>query len=171
MGVESTVLNGLCSPPEILRPGGITLEMIQEFPGFERTVCASTQCGNASVEAPVTPGMKYTHYTPDARVVLVLPLEEGKDVRNRVRQVIGEERAMAKSIGVLKCSKDRDYSDMAEHEIFLGDEKHEIAQHIFSGLRKLEAFGVDCIIVEGVDEGHQGAAIMNRLSKASSRIA
>lgn len=164
VGVESTVLDGLVSPPRILRPGGVTLEMIRKFKGFEDTIQGSAGAKDVA-DAPRTPGMKYKHYTPDARVLLVLP---STDMYTRVVTVIDEEKG--KRIGVLRSTDAYSYSSLVDQEVYLGCEKTEISKHIFSGLRELESRGVEVIIVEGVDELDEGAAIMNRLGKASSKI-
>ncbi|KAL1894735.1 hypothetical protein Sste5346_005710 [Sporothrix stenoceras] len=83
VGVESTVVDGLCDPPVILRPGGISLAELRTVPGWERVERAYddvAQGGNRSKGVaekkeeeelkPRAPGMKYKHYSPKARVVL-----------------------------------------------------------------------------------------------------
>ena len=92
VGVESTVVDGLCDPPVVLRPGGISLAELRAVPGWERVERAYhdvSKGGNAKsasssndindtekqtqAEAelkPRAPGMKYKHYSPKARVVL-----------------------------------------------------------------------------------------------------
>ncbi len=86
VGVESTVVDGLCDPPVVLRPGGISLAELRALPGWERVERAyhdAAHGGNASATAqakdangaahefkPRAPGMKYKHYSPKARVVL-----------------------------------------------------------------------------------------------------
>ncbi|KIH88359.1 tRNA threonylcarbamoyladenosine biosynthesis protein [Sporothrix brasiliensis 5110] len=89
VGVESTVVDGLCDPPVILRPGGLSLAELRSVPGWERVERAYhdvAEGGNhvASTGAkqqqhsrqedaalkPRAPGMKYKHYSPKARVVL-----------------------------------------------------------------------------------------------------
>ncbi|MCJ1317249.1 hypothetical protein MMC15_002572 [Xylographa vitiligo] len=70
VGVESTVADGLSHPPSILRPGGISLEQLRDCPGWEHTTVAYKD-GAEPGTAPRAPGMKYKHYAPKARVVLV----------------------------------------------------------------------------------------------------
>ncbi|MCJ1474068.1 hypothetical protein MMC13_002726 [Lambiella insularis] len=70
VGVESTVVDGLSDPPSILRPGGISIEQLRACPGWESTVVAYKD-GAQSDKAPRAPGMKYKHYSPKAKVVLV----------------------------------------------------------------------------------------------------
>ena len=69
VGLESTVVDGLCNPPLILRPGAVSLGMIRGCEGW-----GDVRLGYADgVEDPTprAPGMKYRHYSPQARVVLV----------------------------------------------------------------------------------------------------
>lgn len=72
VGVESTVVDGLCYPPVILRPGGVSIDAIREVTGWEDVQIAyqdskEVMCG---LNAPRAPGMKYKHYSPKAKVVL-----------------------------------------------------------------------------------------------------
>ncbi len=67
VGVESTVVDCTGPVPIILRPGGVTKEQLQEVVG-EIIVDPSLKEGKG---APKSPGMKYTHYAPDAPVYLV----------------------------------------------------------------------------------------------------
>lgn len=69
VGVESTVVDGLSSPPLVLRPGGISLEQLRECEGWERTEVGYRDVSEKGV-APRAPGMKYRHYAPKATVVL-----------------------------------------------------------------------------------------------------
>jgi len=70
VGVESTVVDGLCSPPVVLRPGGVSLERIRECVGWEETVKGYKDASEIGAAAPRAPGMKYKHYSPKAKVVL-----------------------------------------------------------------------------------------------------
>ncbi|KAG5977155.1 hypothetical protein E4U55_007014 [Claviceps digitariae] len=70
VGVESTVVDGLCHPPAILRPGGISMDDIRTCPGWEAVVKAYRDQSEEGKAAPRAPGMKYKHYSPRARVVL-----------------------------------------------------------------------------------------------------
>ncbi|KAF4975885.1 hypothetical protein FZEAL_7358 [Fusarium zealandicum] len=70
VGVESTVVDGLCDPPVVLRPGGIGLDELRSCPGWENAVIAYKDQSEEGKAAPRAPGMKYKHYSPKARVVL-----------------------------------------------------------------------------------------------------
>ncbi|KAK0632425.1 DHBP synthase RibB-like alpha/beta domain-containing protein [Immersiella caudata] len=83
VGVESTVVDGLCDPPAVLRPGGVSLEEIRECEGWERVERGYEDKAQEGREAPRAPGMKYKHYSPRARVVL---FEKGGE-----REGVGQE--------------------------------------------------------------------------------
>ncbi|KAH8717142.1 Threonylcarbamoyl-AMP synthase [Beauveria bassiana] len=70
VGVESTVVDGLCDPPIVLRPGGISMEELRSCPGWEHVVKAYKDHSEEGKAAPRAPGMKYKHYSPKAHVVL-----------------------------------------------------------------------------------------------------
>jgi L-threonylcarbamoyladenylate synthase len=70
VGVESTVVDGLCEPPIILRPGGVSMEELRSCPGWENVVKGYKDQSEEGKSAPRAPGMKYKHYSPKARVVL-----------------------------------------------------------------------------------------------------
>ena len=69
VGVESTVVDGVANPPLILRPGAVSLEMLRECEGWEDVRVGYADGKETST--PRAPGMKYKHYSPKARVVLV----------------------------------------------------------------------------------------------------
>ncbi|KAI1178807.1 DHBP synthase RibB-like alpha/beta domain-containing protein [Nemania sp. FL0916] len=70
VGVESTVVDGLCDPPVVLRPGGVSIDELRECPGWENVEKAYKDHGETGKAAPRAPGMKYKHYSPKAHVVL-----------------------------------------------------------------------------------------------------
>lgn len=70
VGVESTVVDGLCDPPVVLRPGGVAMEELRACPGWENAVKAYKDQSEEGKAVPRAPGMKYKHYSPKARVVL-----------------------------------------------------------------------------------------------------
>ena len=68
VGVESTVVDGLTVPPVVLRPGGVSINMLRGCPGWEEVRVAYTDSAENGV--PRAPGMKYKHYSPNAKVFL-----------------------------------------------------------------------------------------------------
>lgn len=87
VGVESTVVDGLCNPPAILRPGGIGMEEIRACPGWEDVQVGYKDGGHQGTAAPLAPGMKYRHYSPKAKVVL---FEAGRDLASVSKRIIND---------------------------------------------------------------------------------
>jgi L-threonylcarbamoyladenylate synthase len=71
LGVESTVLDLTGSIPVVLRPGGVTIEQLREVAGEVRLLGRADE----AVEPLATrsPGLRHRHYSPRARLILVLP--------------------------------------------------------------------------------------------------
>jgi len=67
IGVESTVVDCTTPVPTLLRPGGITLEMLIDTLG---AVEIDPALGGDAEYVPRAPGMKYTHYAPSAPMIL-----------------------------------------------------------------------------------------------------
>ena len=69
-GVESTVITLATDIPTVLRPGAVTKEMLEGVIG-EVEVANAVLHGMKDNETAASPGMKYKHYAPKARVVIV----------------------------------------------------------------------------------------------------
>ena len=70
VGVESTVITLASDVPRLLRPGAVTLEQIKDVIGeveVDKAICNRLDEG----EKVISPGMKYKHYSPLAKVILV----------------------------------------------------------------------------------------------------
>ena len=84
VGVESTIIDLTEQPPRLLRPGGITLEELEEVLGEVAVDPAVTRLMGAG-EQPKAPGMKYRHYAPKAPVTVVrgAPADAARYIRGR----------------------------------------------------------------------------------------
>ncbi|KAJ5485613.1 Threonylcarbamoyl-AMP synthase [Penicillium diatomitis] len=102
VGVESTVVDGLCHPPAILRPGGIGLEELRSCPGWENVTLGYHDGTLDAKEIPRAPGMKYRHYSPKARVVLFESGSSVAGVARRVRKDLSDSAIGAHSIGIVR---------------------------------------------------------------------
>lgn len=157
VGVESTVLDCTQVIPIILRPGGVTKEQLEEVVG---TVIVDPSLANKN-EKPKAPGMKYRHYSPEVPMWLV------KGSVEKIQQLINDEREKGKKIGVLASSQTSAKLEV-EDTYPLGDNIHEIATHLYDGLRKYKQGDVDLIICEAFSDSGVGQAVMNRLQKAAT---
>lgn len=168
VGVESTVVDGLVNPPMLLRPGGVSVEDVKRVGGaaWENVVVAKKTADKT--EAVRTPGMKYRHYSPNAKVVLFVNCGDGVAAVNRY--LADNKVPSSTSIALLRSkyfSSANAIADQIEIEEDLGVTGTEISRNLFRLLRKVDEAGVDLILVEGIDETDEGLAVMNRLSKAA----
>lgn len=170
-GVELTVVDGLVDPPMLLRPGGVSLEEIRQYGGerWNDVILAKKTAGKT--EAVKTPGMKYRHYSPTAKVVLFVRCGDGKKA---IDNYINNNNLLEAKIAVLrtrhfiKVAQTAASNKSIERE--LGVDGHTISHNLFRYLREVDELGVDMIFVEGMDETNEGLAIMNRLSKAALEV-
>lgn len=91
IGVESTVVDGLIVPPVILRPGGVSIDMLRDCPGWEEVRVAYNDGAESGV--PRAPGMKYKHYSPNAKVLLF---------HGQLDTTLTKEYLRGRTIGVLR---------------------------------------------------------------------
>ena len=90
IGVESTIVDVSSEVPAVLRPGAITMEMLEAVLGDVSVDPAILGPLSADVR-PKAPGMKYKHYAPKADLTLVEP-GTGADRESRAEQVTGAEQ-------------------------------------------------------------------------------
>lgn len=102
VGVESTVVDGLCDPPTVLRPGGVGIEELRECPGWEKVAVAYNDGGLGVKAIPRAPGMKYRHYSPKARVVLFEPGSSIAGVTHHVHKDLQDTAIGADNIGIVR---------------------------------------------------------------------
>ena len=92
VGVESTVLT-LVGRPTILRPGGITREMLEQIIG-PVDVSPAVLHPLAEGEPAPSPGMKHKHYAPDAEVIVAVGSpRRAASIRLRTMESVGSSRA------------------------------------------------------------------------------
>ncbi len=162
IGVESTVLNIVIDPPTILRPGGITYETLKQYlPNI--TILKSVDPKIRT--SPTSPGLKYKHYSPNTRLILVHGDKATQETFIN-REIIRLDKA---KIAVL-CLHNEHVHKRAESVILVGEDKKEIQKNLFECLRKLDDEDCTMAYVESVEEEKEGLAIMNRLYKASYEI-
>ncbi|MHA1684901.1 MAG: L-threonylcarbamoyladenylate synthase [Candidatus Heimdallarchaeaceae archaeon] len=157
IGVESTVVNLLVDPPIILRPGGITYEMLKKFIPHITVISSEIK-----PEKALSPGMKYRHYAPLARLILVY----GED--DKVRNFIDKEiQRLQNQNPVVLCLHPK-HDHKVSNVIKVGKTRREIQRNLFKVLRELDEQNINLAFVEAVSEKEEGLAIMNRLKKAAT---
>jgi L-threonylcarbamoyladenylate synthase len=162
VGLESTVLDLTGDVPTILRPGGVTLEELQQVIGEVQIDKGLTN----KETAPKAPGMKYTHYAPDAAMTIIKG--ELPTVVKTIQQLAHEQIKIGKLVGILATEE----TEQSYHEgviISMGSRSnlYTAAAAIFDALRQFDKRKVDVIYAEALSEENIGMAVMNRLKKAA----
>jgi len=165
VGLESTVLTLCTETPRILRPGGITPEMIagvigrvdvdgsalKEFSGDERTA---------------SPGMKYRHYAPKAAVTVVGG--NGISVAGRICNLFDAAKAAGRNPTVLAMAENLPlYSGRDAYVLGVSGSVENAGFALFEMLRRVDADGRTDVFAEAVEPVGLGLAIMNRLLRAA----
>lgn len=193
IGVESTVVQVEDDTVIILRPGGVTkemLEMVADHVVYDTALHDPT-------EAPKAPGMKYRHYAPDMPVQVVVG-SSGAVVKAIESKMVQESNAHRhKGMGLFVSqqtwdalvetlevkgqaviggthvshllSLDSETDGQEIVGIIYGDTADPVclANQLYEGLLAFNEKEVDLLIVEGCQKEGLGVAVMNRLEKAS----
>lgn len=163
VGLESTIIDVSGEIPMLLRPGAVTKEMIESVIGkIEIDPTVLTKPSQTLI--PKAPGMKYTHYSPKADVILV----QGNDlqkVQQKIQELVNDS---TQKVGILATDQTKD-SYNCEIVLSLGDRQNleQIGANLFKHLRKFDFLGVEVVYSETVPQKGEGLAIMNRLQKAA----
>ena len=153
--------------PHILRPGKITAEEIKEIAGS--VIIDKHILGKLDVnEKVMSPGMKYKHYAPNTKCVLVYN-ENTEILRANICKIVGDCYTSNKVPLVMCLDENAEFlKNMYQNlQIFnLGSSLDEMSKNIFTDLRKADKTNADLIIIQGVSTDGLGLAIMNRLLRA-----
>lgn len=160
IGVESTVIRVVDNVVHILRPGKITPEGIENL-GYDVFIEKQILGEYNKNEKVMSPGIKYRHYAPSTKCLLVYSENEDKLV-NTINENIQGKNAVV----ICKTSNIKKYN--AKYKLEMGNTLEEITNNIFTLLRKADKYHADIIVVEGVPKSGLGLAIMNRLLRACS---
>lgn len=164
IGLESTIVDFTEEIPVVLRPGYISLEMLQETLGEVRMDKGLLITDN-SVH-PKAPGMKYRHYAPQAELAIVEgPTEK---VISYINQMTEEASKKGLRIGIIAADETAArYKNGVIRSIGSREEEETIAHHLYEVLRDFDGDGVSAIYSEAFYTPKMGQAIMNRLLKAA----
>ncbi len=159
VGVESTVITLCTNPPKLLRPGGVTLEQLKEvLPDIEvdKAVLAEPE-----KDKPVaSPGMKYKHYSPKAKVIML----EGdfEAFKNYVNS--------HKADGVFALVFEGEQIGLNIQTVSLGHKENDLEQAavLFDVLRELDDKGCKICYSRVPQKKGVGLAVYNRLIRAAA---
>ena len=159
VGLESTVVKVIDGVPHILRPGKITAEQIKEVAGnveIDKHILNKTEAG----QKILSPGMKYRHYAPNAKCILVYSKDNDKLIE-KIKEIATEYK------NPLILSKTENLPKLKEFKIIdIGNSLEDISKNIFTILRKVDGYNPDIVIIQGVEKEGLGLAILKRLIRA-----
>jgi len=166
IGLESTIVKVSDGKVSLLRPGGITVEMLEKVVGEVNVDRAVRERLPENVR-PEAPGMKYRHYAPEAKVFLII--DDGTPgFVGRAAEYINSRIAEDPRTGALCCSeiceklRGKYIKDLGPKT-----DKTEHAKHLFAYLREFDDTDVSVIYAVTEDESGIGLAVRNRMLKAS----
>lgn len=156
VGVESTVIafdeqGNIC----LLRPGFVSVEDIEEATGKTVALAQGVLSKVDESKRVLSPGMKYRHYAPKAKVIIVDGgLPEFAEFMN------GREGCAMIFDGDERVYKGNNY-------IKYGSTPREQARNLFSALRRADELGYSQVYVRCPEKTGVGLAVYNRLLRAA----
>lgn len=156
IGIESTVIRVIDGVIHILRPGFITKEMLSKYAPVvvDKHVLECVSNG----ESVLSPGMKYRHYAPKTKCIMVYS--------NNKDKMIEKIKSLENDNTIVICNKNN--TIYFNNAVSYGETLEDIAHNIFRILRDVDKMNKDLIIIEGVTKDELGLAIMNRLIRTCS---
>lgn len=166
IGLESTVIDMTSEIPMILRPGGVTKEDIISVLGKCEYDPAIIKGSEKLI--PKSPGQKYRHYSPKAKVILYKG--EIENIAQKINEDYEKFQTEGYKVGIMSTVQTQEHY-LGKLTILCGDRTNylTISSNLFKNLRDFDHMGVDIILAEAFDDKGLGKAIMNRLGKASSQ--
>jgi len=140
IGIESTIIDCTGEKPRVLRPGSVTLEMVENLLGQKLG-----EFDPSNLEIKIS-GSFETHYSPNAHVVLNGITRPGDGFIALVENPT--------PTGAIRLASPKD--------------NLEYAEVLYSALRKADSKGIKIVNVITPAEQDIGIAINNRLKKASN---
>ncbi len=158
VGVESTVVSLVGPRPRLLRPGGITPEQLMAVVGELDLDPSITQ--NMHLEQVSSPGMKYKHYAPKAKVTLLCGSS------NAFVRFINQQ---AEENAVALCFAE-EAAAIHKATLCIGHEHdhQEIARNLFALLRQADQQQITRIYAHCPSRQGIGLAVYNRLIRAAA---
>jgi len=149
-GIESTIIAVRDGRIAVLRRGPITQEQLSVFADIVSVTVT---------ERISAPGQLPSHYTPTTPLRLIDNAEAFPPQRNQRIGLLGWSGAS------LRLQRSQHFA--AVRNLSEGQDLREAAANLFRYLRELDALGLELIVAERVPSRGLGAAILDRLERAS----
>ena len=165
IGVESTVVLPLENSVRILRPGAITKTMLQQVCADVEEVSASQQLADQSV---MSPGVKYTHYSPQQPVYILNAEESLADWQMKLQQLAHQKIGLLADQTILQSLAELPMIS-AHYSLGEAGDVASATRQLYAGLRALEQSDCEVIVVQGLLAQENSHAYLNRLYKAAEK--
>lgn len=166
IGIESTIIDITGEVPVLLRPGYITVSMLEAVIGkiaVDQAVLATTP--DPSI-VPKAPGMKYKHYAPKGQLTIYEGSSEA--VIQAINENAREKQELGFKVGIIATDETVSSYDVGTvKRIGSRNDEDTIASRLFDILRSFDKEGTEYIYTESFESNQLGQAIMNRLLKAA----
>ena len=164
IGLESTIVDLTGEIPMLLRPGFITLKMLEDVLG--QVDVDKTILDGDCLDKPKAPGMKYKHYAPKGELTIVTG--EADTVILEMNALSAEMDGRGERVGIIATDETKDfYHAHSIKSVGMRDDEVSIAKNLYRILREFDDEGITVIYSESFAKGGIGQAIMNRLLKAA----
>ncbi len=161
IGLESTVVRLDGDECTVLRPGAVTVEMLSSVCRSVRVAEAVLSPELAGEGTPESPGMKYKHYAPRAKVILV-------DASDKAFAGYILEHASG-NYGLLVSNEEAGQLPPGGKMLLTGPrgDAREACRRLFSLLRKADELGLDCVYAQLPPTDGEYLAYYNRIIRAA----
>ena len=161
-GIESTVITLATKTPRLLRPGYITVEEIEEVIG-KIDVDDAVLCQLKDDEKAASPGMKYKHYSPKCKVVLVNADSDA------FVSFVNEKFSADKCVSAICYHEDKWDLECSYFSIGMSNDYKKQAQQLFEALRQVDEMqNVTTVYAHCPEKTGVSMAIYNRLIRAAA---
>lgn len=168
VGLESTVIDLTGEVPCILRPGGVTLEMVKKIlPEATQLAWKKEEQPKEDIEKPKSPGLKYKHYAPNAKVVILQG--DSDTVAKRIAWALENARLRNAKAAAMITVEQKKYFSKEDNIVCMGkaDDGETQAAKLFATLRDFDDCGITEVYATAMKEDGVGYAVMNRLYRAA----
>lgn len=157
VGLESTVITLVGEKPRLLRPGGVTPEQLEEVLG-EIEIDKAVRAKLEENQTAASPGMKYKHYAPKTKVVIVKAdsekyVEYISEQKEKIAALCFEDEAEKISVPCVTYGHSNDSSSQAKR--------------LFDALRELDEINAEIAFAHCPSDEGVGLAVYNRLLRSA----
>lgn len=157
-GIESTVVTLATDIPMLLRPGAVTHAQLTEILG-EVSIHSAVLNPLEEGKAAASPGMKYKHYSPSAKLVILNGTREEfvEFIRNNLH------------FADYALCFEGEQKDIPIPSVTFGKENDPFSQakRLFDAFRELDTLGAKKVLVRSPSREGVGLGVCNRLYRAA----